>query len=138
MLLRRYGANVQSVETNFDASALNEVSFRRDQKHSLVAETFEREWKLVDERVLSAQGEGPVHSEVEVEVLRDLAGQLDSCLSELGPGEAWLIRNEPGIDWPRSRQHSRTVVEAGSNRLHFTVSIDPPLRLERYRRTDGD
>lgn len=134
MLLRRYGANVQSVEPHFAAKALNEISFRRDHAHSLVAEQFEADWQSADTIELRAEAEGAVHNEAEQYMLDDLAAQLQAQLDALGEGEALLIENDPGIDWPRTRQHSRTVVEGQENRLHFSVSVEPPLRLTRYRR----
>ncbi|MBW3536062.1 MAG: hypothetical protein KY453_12755, partial [Gemmatimonadetes bacterium] len=63
MILRRYGSSVQSVETNFDARALTEIGFRRDQRLSLSAEAFEEQYGKVDERALTASVAGPVQDE---------------------------------------------------------------------------
>lgn len=134
MLLRRYGANVQSVEPHFEAKALNEISFRRDHAHSLATEDFEAKWQPVGTVELRAEAAGEVHNEAEQQMLDDLAAQVQAQLDGLGAGEALLIENDPGIDWPRTRQHSRTVVEGQENRLHFTVTVEPALRLTRYRR----
>jgi hypothetical protein len=134
MLLRRYGSTVQSVEPDFRPHALNEINFRRDREHSFSAEEFEAGWSAEDEFELDAKAEGDVHNEVEREILDQLLGRLRDRLDDLGDDEALLLENESGVDWPRTRQETRTVVESGENRLHFTVRLDPPLRLGRYRR----
>lgn len=134
MILRRYGTTVQSVEPDFRPHALNEISFRRDRSHSVPADEFEAAWERVAGSDVDARAEGDVHSEVEKAILDTLVERLEAERAALGEGEALLIENEMGVDWPRTRQQTRTVVVDGQNRLHFTVHVDPPLRLGLYRR----
>jgi hypothetical protein len=134
MLLRRYGANVQSVEPNFEARALNEIAFRRDQQHSFAAADFDAEWQRVGDVTESGEAQGSSHNDVEQGLLDDLAARIKAHVAALEPGEALLIENDPGIDWPKSRQLQKNVIVDGENRLHFIVSIDPSVRLGRYRR----
>lgn len=134
MLVRRYGTTVQSVEADFRPHALNEINFRRDRAHSFTEAEFESGWEKVGEVEVDATAEGDVHKKVEEAILADLLGQLDEHLAALGENEALLVENESGVDWPRTRQETRTRVEGLENRLHFTVDLHPPLRLGRYRK----
>ena len=134
MILRRYGSSVQSVETNFDARALTEIGFRRDGRFSSPSEAFEREYAKVEERSFTATSEGPVQDEAERALLADLEEQLGAFLGELGEGEVLLVESEPGHDHPKTHCQQKTVAEGGDNRLHFRFTVEPPLRVGRYRR----
>jgi hypothetical protein len=133
MLLRRYGSTVQSVEPDFRPHALNEISFRRDREHSFTAGEFEGRWEHAADIVLDAEAEGDVHNQVEEEILESLMARLREALEGLDAGEVLLVENESGVDWPRTRQETSTVLKGVENRLHFKVHLDPPLRLGRYR-----
>lgn len=134
MLLRRYGTTVQSVEADFRPHALNEINFRRDRAHSVSAEDFASGYVKVEESELAAAAAGDVHNEVEEAILGDLLKQIEARLGALADGEVLVVENENGVDWPRTRQKTRTVVVDGENRLHFEVEIRPALRLGRYRK----
>lgn len=134
MLLRRYGSTVQSVETNFDARALNEVGFRRDHRWSIPWEEFQRDYRRVRGEEVGAESEGWVQDEAEQELLRNLEASLAKLLQELEADEVLLVENEQGNDYPKTRDDKRTVVVEGENRLHFTWRVEPPLRVGIYRK----
>lgn len=134
MLLRRYGSTVQSVETNFDARALNEIGFRRDQRWSLPWPEFEASYTRVEGGDISADSEGWVQDEAEQELLRVLEARLQERLASLGPDEVLLVESEQGNDYPKTRDEKKTVPVEGENRLHFTWRVDPPLRVGVYRK----
>lgn len=135
MILRRYGTRVQSVELNFDSRALNEIGFRRDHQTSLDAEEFEASYERVTGHSLTARAEGDVHDEVEQAVLDQLEAKVREVVDGLAENEVAVIESEQGGTYPKTRQGTRNVVRDGLNRLHFTVSIDPPLLVAVYRRT---
>lgn len=134
MILRRYGESYQSVETAFDAKALNEIGFRRDREHSIPVEEFERGFEQVEEHAFTAREEGSVHDEVERGALAALEAQIRALEAGLGEGEVLVVLSEQGVDYPKTQTDQKTVVEQGENRLRFTVTIEPPLRIGRYRR----
>lgn len=134
MLLRRYGSTVQSVETNFDARALNEIGFRRDQRWSLAWEEFETGYARVSGEEITAESEGWVQDEAEQELLRVLEARLRTTLEGLGEGEVLLVESEQGNDYPKTRDDKKTVAVEGENRLHFTWKVEPPLRVGIYRK----
>lgn len=134
MILRRYGNTVQSVELDFDPHSLSEVGFRRDREFSTAAEEFERSWKKVEERELSATAESSVQDEGETALLEDLEGQVRSLEDELGEESVLVVENTTE-DYPKTRDVKKEVIVEGKNRLHFSWRIDPPLRLGVYRRT---
>ena len=135
MLLRRYGSRLHSVVLNFDSKALNEIGFRRDNETSFEVEEFESTFERVVGHAFTAEAEGDVHDEVEREVLERLEAQVMGVLDELKEGEVAVIESEQGGTYPKTRQATRNVVKEGVNRLHFTVSIDPPLLLAVHRRS---
>jgi hypothetical protein len=134
MLLRRYGSTVQSVEMNFDARALNEVGFRRDQRWSLPWEDFEAGYVRVRGDELTADAEGWVQDQAEQDLLRALESKLSETLGALGDGEVVLIESEQGNDYPKTRDDKKTVAVEGENRLYFTWRVEPPLRVGIYRK----
>lgn len=135
MLLRRYGTTVQSVETNFDARALNEVGFRRDQAFSLPWEEFEAGYTRVGEQSVTAEAEGWVQDEAEQDLLRVLQERLDALISGLAPGEVLVVESEQGNDYPKTRDEKKNVVVEGVNRLYFEWRVEPALRLGVFRKT---
>lgn len=134
MLLRRYGSTVQSVETNFDARALNEIGFRRDQRWSLPWQEFETGYARLSGEEITAESEGWVQDEAEQELLRVLEARLREKLEGLGEGEVLLVESEQGNDYPKTRDDKKTVAVEGENRLHFTWKVEPPLRVGIYRK----
>ena len=135
MILRRYGRSMQSVEPNFDSKALTEIGFRRDNAFSLPTEEFEAGYAQVESHDLAARAEGSVHDEVEQALLADLRGQLEARARALGEGEVLVVLSEQGVDYPKTRSEQKNVIVEGENRLYFYLSVDPPLRVGRFRRS---
>lgn len=133
MILRKYGNTVQSVELNFDAKALSEIGFRRDRATSFGAEAFEADWERLEERAFAPRAEGIVQHEVEQALLDEMEAEITGWIGELGDGEALFVESE-GTDSPKTRHESKTIVEAGENRLHFSAWVEPPLRISRVRK----
>lgn len=137
MLVRRYGKVVQSVVPNFDSRAMNEIGFVRTNDLAIEAAEFERDFERVGEESLVASAEGDVKVEVEQEVLDDLRGQIEEIIARLEDGMVLLVESQPGRDYPKMRDRTKVKVVGGlENRLHFTWTVDPPLRLGIYRRRD--
>ena len=134
MLLRRYGSHFHSVELNFDSKALNEIGFRRDNQVSFEVEEFESTHERVVGHSFVADAEGDVHDEVEKAVLDQLEVKVRGVIDQLAEGEIAVMESEHAA-YPKTRQVTRNVVKEGLNRLHFTVSIDPPLLVAVYRRS---
>lgn len=134
MLIRRYGTSYQSIELNFDSRAITEISFRRDREWSLPVEDFEVQFEKTGEESLVAEADGRVQSESEIEVLADLERQVRALMASAGEDEVLAIENEQGVDYPKLHDKKQTLVEEGENRLHFFWTVDPPLRIGRYRR----
>lgn len=133
MLFRRYGNRLHSVQPDFDARALTEITFRRDRKVSHGAEDFEAGFEKIDELSLVAESEGRVQTEAEDQVLERLESKIQETLEGLGPDEVLLVENEQGVDYPKLRDRKQGIIVDGENRLHFQWWVDPPLRLGRYR-----
>ena len=134
MLLRRYGSTVQSVDLDFDPRSLNEVSFRRNRELSLSEEEFSGRYEKAREEVLGGEADGPVQSEAEAELLRDLASRVEALMAQLEEGEVLVVENEQGVDYPKVRDRKQGIIVDGENRLYFHWRVDPPLRLGIYRR----
>ena len=137
MLLRRYGNTIHSVEPNFQPNALTEIAFTRTDDFSVDAEDFADGWELVDRREVVGETAGDVKTEVESALLEDLERQLATILEEAQDGHVALVENELGQDHPKLRDATTTSVVDGANRLHFTYTVDPPLRVAVYRPTDA-
>lgn len=135
MILCRYGATVESVETNFDSKALTEIGFRRDQRLSFQVDEFLAAHVPVAEHVLIAEAEGDVQDEVESVMLDDLLAQLSRLEKRLSDDEVLFVASESGKDYPKTRTRQKNVVVEGENRLYFYSSIDPPLRVEVLKRS---
>src|SRR5688572_18389209 len=134
MILRRYGSSYQSVDLNFDSKALTEIGFRKNGERSEPVEEFTGAWERVRGHELAATSEGSVQDEVEQKLLKDLEAQVRELLKALGPSEALVIESEQGTDYPKTRTQTRTIVLQGENRLHFTTTVQPPLRVAIYRK----
>lgn len=133
MIFRRYGNAYQSVELNFDSKALNEVGFRRDRTESIPADDLDTFEKGTTHQLV-AEAEGSVQDETEQLLLQRLAEQIHAIDRNLGPDEILVVDNDQGNDWPKTRQQTKNVIVGGENRLHFTYTIDPPLRATVWRR----
>ncbi len=134
MIIRRYGTTVQSVQPNFDARAMTEISFRRTSEYSASFEEFSEAYERVDERALTATAEGDVKDEAERALLDSLQEQLEALESEVGEAHVLLIENQAGQDYPKTRDRTENRVVGYENRLYFFWTVDPPLRLGVYRR----
>ncbi len=137
MLLRRYGSRIHSVEPNFQAHALTEIAFTRTDDFRAEADEFAHEWELVERHEVVGETAGDVKTEVESALLEDLLRQLDDILADAADGHVALVENELGQDHPKLRDSTTTTVVDGANRLHFTYTVDPPLRVGVYRPADG-
>lgn len=135
MIVRRYGSKVQSVVPNFDSRAMTEIGFVRTDELVIPAAEFDAEYERLDERSLVANSEGDVKVEAEQALLDDLVGQIEELRSGLEDGMVLMVESQPGRDYPKLRDHTTVRVVGGiENRLHFTWTVDPPLRLGIYRR----
>lgn len=134
MIYKKYGTALHSVETNFDARAMTEIGFRRDHKESIPVDEFRAKWVKVDERALTADSEGSVQHEAEVLVLDRLEAALSEYNSALEEDEILLVESEAGVDYPKLREARDDVLVEGKNAFHFRWSVDPALRIGRYRK----
>ncbi|HEX6694506.1 MAG TPA: hypothetical protein VF035_07425 [Longimicrobiales bacterium] len=133
MIAKRYGKSVQSVNPEFDAVAMNEIGFRRDQAWSIETETFQATYERVGEHLLTGNTEGDTQQEVESALLAALLADLRAVEADAADGDVLLVENESGVDYPRLHSTQRTVVVGFENRLHFTYTVDPPIRIGVYR-----
>ncbi|HSJ23192.1 MAG TPA: hypothetical protein VK929_00820 [Longimicrobiales bacterium] len=133
MIVRKYGTKVQSVEPNFEAHAMNEIGFRRDNEWSLATDEFFETYDKVETHELSAAAEGDVQSEAEAALLVSLEQQLRAVETSAGDGVV-LVESESGVDYPKTRHTQTTHVVDGANRFYFNFTIEPPLRVAVYRR----
>jgi hypothetical protein len=135
MIVRRYGSTVQSVVPNFDSRAMTEIGFQRTPDLSIPAAEFAEEYEQVEERSLVASAEGDVKIEAEQALLDDLLAQVAELQAGLGAEMLILVESQAGRDYPKLRDRTTVQVVGGlENRLYFTWTVDPPLRLGVYRR----
>jgi hypothetical protein len=134
MILKRYGTSYQSVDPNFDSKALNEVGFRRDQELTIPVAEFASGYEHVASHELSAEAEGHVQDHTEQLLLNRLEARLLELEGGLGGEHVLVLENGDGIDYPKTRQEIRSVVEGGENKLHFRYTVSPPLRMGVYRK----
>jgi hypothetical protein len=134
MLLRRYGREIQSVEPNFQAHALTEIGFTSTDDFRADADEFEEEWALATTHEVTGSAEGDVKTEVESALLEDLLRQIEAIEASAADDEAVLVENALGQDHPKLRDATRTLVVGSENRLRFTYTVDPPIRVGVYRR----
>lgn len=133
MIFKQYGESYQSVDTNFDSKALNEVAFRRNREDSFPREELETRYEPGDVHELVAEAEGDVQDATEQAMLDQLLQRLRELEGELAPGSILVVENEPGHDYPKTRQKISNVVVQGENRLRFHYTLAPPLRVAEYR-----
>lgn len=135
MIVRRFGAKVGSVVPDFDSVAMNEIGFQRTADLSIPTEEFAAQYEQVAEHALVATAEGDVKLESEQALLDDLLQQLHTLDAGLGPEMLLMVESQPGRDYPKLRDQTRVQVVGGiENRLHFTWTVDPPLRVGIYQR----
>lgn len=134
MIFKQYGTSFQSVDLNFESKALNEIGFRRNHQESVPTEEVESGWKHVTTHELSTTAEGSVQDHTEQVLLDRLEAEIQKLLDGLGEEEVLVVENESGADYPKTRQETKNVVVEGENRLHFSYSMAPPLRVAVYRR----
>jgi hypothetical protein len=137
MIFRRYGNSVQSAAVDFDSKALTEIRFRRDDQASHSAADWAARYQRTGGHELEARAEGWVQDEVEQMLLADLEAQLRTIERALAPGEVLLVESEQGTDYPKTHTQQKTLVVEGQNKLHFTSTLRPPLRLGVYRPIEG-
>jgi len=134
MIFKRYGDMLHSVRPNFDANAMTEISFRRDKESTLTPAELESGYGLEEARELTASSEGYVKSVVEHAALHYLENQVLELEQAMGGHAILVVENATGPEAPKTRSSQRTIMEAGENRLHFTFTVEPPLRLGIHRR----
>lgn len=136
-LLRRFGGRLRGVEPRFDARALNEIGFQAVGTADEASEGFDARMVLVREALVDAASDGPVQSDAEALLLDRLRASLDALLADLAEGEVAVVENQPGVDWPKTRERRKDVIVDGENRFHFHWRVDPPLRILIYRGREG-
>jgi hypothetical protein len=134
MILKRYGTSYQSVDPNFDSKALNEVGFRRNRESTVPVEEFEGAYEHVSTHELVAEAEGSVQDHTEQLLLDRLEARMLELESGLDTSHVLVVDNGDGHDHPKTRQDMRTVVVGGENKLHFSYTVSPPLRMAVYRK----
>ena len=132
MILKQYGTSYQSVETNFNSTAMTEIGFRRDREFSVPVEEFENGYEKVSESELAAEASGSVQGEVEEEVLSKLEASLRAAADGLEEGQVLVVLNDRD-DQPKTRERRETVAVAGETRFQFHWWVDPPLRVAVFR-----
>ena len=133
MIFKRYGESYQSVDTNFDSKALNEVAFRRNREASFPPEDLETRYEPGEVHLLVAEAEGDVQDETEQAMLDRLLEDLLRLDQGLEDGAILVVENEQGHDYPKTRQKISNVVVEGENRPRFHYTVAPPLRVVEYR-----
>lgn len=133
MIVRQYGTRIQSVEPNFEAHAMTEIGFRRDNEWSMPTEEFFSEYEKVEGHELTAAAEGDVQAEAEDNLLRALEEQLRAVQQSVGDG-VLLVENELGNEYPKTRHTQLPRVDEGHSRLYFRFTVEPPLRVAVYRK----
>lgn len=134
MIFKRYGDSIQSVDPNFESKALNEIGFRRDREASISVEDLDAGYERLTTHELVASAEGYVQDHTEQLMLDRLEEQLLELEESLGPDVILLVDNADGPDYPKTRQEIHNVIVDGENRLSFSYTVAPPLRVVVYRR----
>ncbi len=136
MIFKRYGASFESVDPNFQSTALTEIGFRKDGEQRIPAAEFDVEYERVATHELDAEADGPVQDHTERLLLARLEERLLVLESNIDADEVLVIENEQGRDYPKTRQDTKNVVVQGENKLHFHMHVAPPLKVGVYRRLD--
>src|SRR5690554_6172404 len=115
MIFKRYGESYQSVDTNFDSKALNEVAFRRNRQASFPTGELDTRYEPGAVHEIVAEAEGDVQDETEQEMLDQLLERLQLLVEGLDEGVILIVENEQGHDYPKTRQEISNVVVQGEN-----------------------
>lgn len=134
MITKRYGSKVQSVTPNFDARAMNEIGFQRDNEWSLATDEFSESYEKVETHELTAAAEGEVQGEAEEKLLESLLEQLLAVEKTVSDGGVLMIESEQGTDYPKTRHTQTNQLVGHENRLYFRFTVEPPLRVAVYRK----
>lgn len=134
MIAKRYGSKLHSVTPNFDARAMNEIGFRRDNDWSEDADAFFDAYEKVETHDLTAAAEGEVQGDAEERLLESLLAQLDAVAKTVGDNGILTIESEQGVDYPKTRHTQTNQVVGNENRLYFRFTVEPPLRVAVYRK----
>jgi hypothetical protein len=137
MLVRRYGSQVQGVDTNFDPNAITEIAFRRNSAFQMPADDFFASYTRAGEHLVAAKSDAPVQRDAQRMIIQQLLDQIAALEAGLGENEVLLFENEPAKDFPREHEKQEGVIVGGQNRLVFHRHVDPPLRFGRYRRAES-
>lgn len=133
MIARRYGKQLHSVEPDFNAVAMNEIAFRRDHDWSLDAGDLDAGYEKIDDHEIVASREGDIQSDVETALLQTLLADVRAIEAAAGEHDLVIVENEQ-TDYPKLRSTQKTIVVGFENRLHFTYTVAPPIRIGVYRK----
>ena len=134
MIIKRYGSKVQSVTPNFDARAMNEIGFQRDNEWSLATDEFAESYEKLETHELTAAAEGEVQGEAEEKLLESLLEQLLAVEKTVSGDGVLMIESEQGTDYPKTRHTQTNQLVGHENRLYFRFTVEPPLRVAAYRK----
>jgi predicted DsbA family dithiol-disulfide isomerase len=134
VIAKRYGSKVQSVTPNFDARAMNEIGFRRDNEWSIDKDEFEESYQQLESHELTAAAEGDVQGEAEEKLLESLQAQLLAVEKTVADDGVLMIESEQGLDYPKTRHTQTNQLVGNENRLFFRFTVEPPLRVAVYRK----
>jgi hypothetical protein len=136
MVYRRYGANYQSVDVDFDAKGISYFGFRRNRERTIPVEGFEDHYAFVERFELTAEAEGSVQVSTKQELLDRVYAQLQDLVAKLPDGGLLIVENKSGHDYPKTLQDMKNVIVEGENRLHFAYTMKSALRVAVYRPVD--
>jgi hypothetical protein len=134
VIVKRYGSKVHSVTSNFDARAMNEIGFRRDNEWSEDGDAFSDAYEKVETHDLTAAAEGEIQGDAEEKLLESLLAQLDAVARTVGDDGVLMVESEQGVDYPKTRHTQTNQVVGNENRLYFRFTVEPPLRVAVYRK----
>src|SRR5690606_27457751 len=134
VIAKRYGSKIQSVTPNFDARAMNEIGFQRDNEWSMATDEFMETYEKVEGHELTAAAEGDVQGDAEEKLLVSLEEQLVAIARTAGDAGVLLIESEQGVDYPKTRHTQTNQLVGHENRLYFRFTVEPPLKVAVYRK----
>jgi hypothetical protein len=133
VIAKQYGTKLQSVRPNFDALAMNEIGFRRDNEWNHPTDDFFATHEKTETHELTAAAEGDVQGAAEEQLLESLQDQLLAVERAAGDDGVVVVESEQGVDYPKTRHTQTTKVVDGANRFYFRFTVEPPLRVAVYR-----
>lgn len=136
MIVRRYGRYYHSVTPSFNPTAMTEIGFRRDRRHSISAEEFSGGYRLVEAGEVDAEADAPVQRDAERALLATLERALHEWVDRMEPDQVLVVLNERD-EWPKTRERREGIVVDGENRFYFHWWVDPPLRVGIYEPGQG-